>query len=67
MGLHHVWTQELLSTVIADSLKLTLMNLVHMASVVILPDNTRTTWPHAHHLILVTLHNGEIQPLVVSD
>lgn len=40
MGLLHIWTQELLSTSSADSLELTLMNLIHMASVVVLPDNT---------------------------
>lgn len=40
MGLLHVWTRELLSTGSADSFNLTLMNLIHMANVAILLDNT---------------------------
>lgn len=40
MGLLHVWAQKLLSTGSADSLNQTLMNLVHMASVAILSDNS---------------------------
>lgn len=40
MGLLHVWARKLLSTGSADSLDQTLMNLVHVASVAVLSDNT---------------------------
>jgi hypothetical protein len=55
----HIRTREPFSTAGAESLNLSQMCLVHMASAVLLPDKFRASGPSALYSVLTASHNGE--------